>query len=171
MAILKKYLSSLQGNLAQAGINAIPEGYTRYTSNAGTHELRTTICKKLKEEIHICYTPDEIVVTNGAKQSLLQAVLAICSPGDEVIIPAPFLVSYPKFQPMQTRLKFVSQSPSITTRLIFTSLPLQSSTQVKVAPSSFCKRPIGVCAVPDQTWNTRLIFTSLPLLFHLIRAD
>ncbi|CAH1433694.1 unnamed protein product [Lactuca virosa] len=62
--------------------------------NAGTHEVRTTICKKLKEENHVSYTPDEIVVSNGAKQSLLQAVLAICSPGDEVIIPAPFRVIY-----------------------------------------------------------------------------
>nr|KAJ0191186.1 hypothetical protein LSAT_V11C800449380 [Lactuca sativa] len=75
-------------------INAIREGYTRYTSNAGTHEVRTTICKKLKEENHISYTPDEIVVSNGAKYSLLQAVLVICSPGDEVIIPAPFRVIY-----------------------------------------------------------------------------
>ncbi|CAH1421706.1 unnamed protein product [Lactuca virosa] len=82
--------------IAEAGINAIREGYTRYTSNAGTLELRTAICKKLKEENHISYTPDEIVVSNGAKQSTLQAVLAVCSPGDEVIIPAPFWVSYPE---------------------------------------------------------------------------
>ncbi|CAI9282283.1 unnamed protein product [Lactuca saligna] len=84
--------------IAEAGINAIREGYTRYTSNAGTLELRTAICKKLKEENHISYTPDEIVVSNGAKQSTLQAVLAVCSPGDEVIIPAPFWVRavYPR---------------------------------------------------------------------------
>ncbi|PWA98928.1 bifunctional aspartate aminotransferase and glutamate/aspartate-prephenate aminotransferase [Artemisia annua] len=82
--------------IAEAGINAIREGYTRYTPNAGTLELRTAICKKLKEENDISYTPDQIVVSNGAKQSILQAVLAVCSPGDEVIIPAPFWVSYPE---------------------------------------------------------------------------
>ncbi|KAJ9561671.1 hypothetical protein OSB04_006831 [Centaurea solstitialis] len=110
--------------IAEAGINAIREGYTRYTPNAGTLELRTAICKKLKEENHISYTPDQIVVSNGAKQSIVQAVLAVCSPGDEVksyfkflylmliahcglaishhslagrvIIPAPFWVSYPE---------------------------------------------------------------------------
>ncbi|XP_019462309.1 PREDICTED: bifunctional aspartate aminotransferase and glutamate/aspartate-prephenate aminotransferase-like [Lupinus angustifolius] len=82
--------------IAEAGINAIREGYTRYTPNAGTLELRQAICHKLKEENGISYTPDQIVVTNGAKQSITQAVLAVCAPGDEVIIPAPFWVSYPE---------------------------------------------------------------------------
>ncbi|KAJ9673764.1 hypothetical protein PVL29_023367 [Vitis rotundifolia] len=82
--------------VAEAGINAIREGYTRYTPNAGTLELRTAICHKLKEENGLTYTPDQILVSNGAKQSALQAVLAVCSPGDEVIIPAPFYVSYPE---------------------------------------------------------------------------
>ncbi|KAJ4838249.1 hypothetical protein Tsubulata_011319 [Turnera subulata] len=82
--------------IAEAGINAIREGYTRYTPNAGTLELRTAICHKLKEENGISYSPDQILVSNGAKQSIFQAVLAVCSPGDEVLIPAPFWVSYPE---------------------------------------------------------------------------
>ncbi|KAH6760185.1 aspartate aminotransferase [Perilla frutescens var. hirtella] len=82
--------------IAEAGINAIREGFTRYTPNAGTLELRKAICHKLKEENGISYTPDQILVSNGAKQSIVQAVLAVCSPGDEVIIPAPFWVSYPE---------------------------------------------------------------------------
>ncbi|XP_047327838.1 bifunctional aspartate aminotransferase and glutamate/aspartate-prephenate aminotransferase [Impatiens glandulifera] len=82
--------------IAEAGINAIREGYTRYTPNAGTLELRSAISHKLKEENGISYSTDEIVVSNGAKQSILQAVLAVCSPGDEVIIPAPYWVSYPE---------------------------------------------------------------------------
>ncbi|KAM0971301.1 hypothetical protein ACFX13_019508 [Malus domestica] len=86
--------------IAEAGINAIREGFTRYTPNAGTLELRQAICHKLKEENGITYTPDQIVVSNGAKQSIVQAVLAVCSPGDEVIIPAPFWVSYPEMARM-----------------------------------------------------------------------
>lgn len=82
--------------ISEAGKNAIREGFTRYTPNAGTVELRQAICHKLKEENGISYTPDQILVSNGAKQSILQAVLAVCSPGDEVIIPAPFWVSYPE---------------------------------------------------------------------------
>jgi aspartate/glutamate/aspartate-prephenate aminotransferase len=82
--------------IAEAGINAIREGHTRYTPNAGTLELRQAICHKLKEENGIDYTPDQVVVSNGAKQSIAQAVIAVCSPGDEVIVPAPFWVSYPE---------------------------------------------------------------------------
>ncbi|PNX88490.1 bifunctional aspartate aminotransferase and glutamate/aspartate-prephenate aminotransferase-like protein [Trifolium pratense] len=70
--------------IAEAGINAIREGHTRYTPNAGTLELRQAICHKLKEENGIEYTPDQVVVSNGAKQSIAQAVIAVCSPGDEV---------------------------------------------------------------------------------------
>ncbi|KAK0601498.1 hypothetical protein LWI29_024831 [Acer saccharum] len=82
--------------IAEAGINAIREGFTRYTPNAGTMEIRSAICHKLKEENGISYTPDQILVSNGAKQSILQAVIVVCSPGDEVIIPAPFYVGYPE---------------------------------------------------------------------------
>ncbi|KAG5548531.1 hypothetical protein RHGRI_014024 [Rhododendron griersonianum] len=70
--------------IAEAGMSALCEGYTRYTPNVGTLELRSAICKKLKEENGISYTPDQILVSNGSKQSILQAVLAVCSPGDEV---------------------------------------------------------------------------------------
>lgn len=75
-------------------MNAIRDGFTRYSLNAGITELREAICHKLKEENGLTYAPDQILVSNGAKQSLLQAVLAVCSPGDEVIIPAPYWVSY-----------------------------------------------------------------------------
>ncbi|MED6194953.1 hypothetical protein PIB30_033478 [Stylosanthes scabra] len=64
---------------------------------AGEPDFDTpAIIAELKEENGITYTPDQIVVSNGAKQSIAQAVLAVCSPGDEVIIPAPFWVSYPE---------------------------------------------------------------------------
>ncbi|XP_008809314.2 bifunctional aspartate aminotransferase and glutamate/aspartate-prephenate aminotransferase-like isoform X1 [Phoenix dactylifera] len=82
--------------VSEAGINAIREGYTRYTPNAGTLELRKAICHKLEAENGLSYTPDQILVSNGSKQSALQAVLAVCSPGDEVIVPAPYYVSYPE---------------------------------------------------------------------------
>nr|CAD1838702.1 unnamed protein product [Ananas comosus var. bracteatus] len=82
--------------IAEAGISAIRQGYTRYTPNAGTLELRKAICHKLREENGLSYTPDQILVSNGAKQSCMQAVLAVCSPGDEVLVPAPYWVSYPE---------------------------------------------------------------------------
>jgi aspartate/glutamate/aspartate-prephenate aminotransferase len=82
--------------IAEAGMNAVRDGFTRYTPNAGTMELRKAICNKLQEENGLSYSPDQVLVSNGAKQCITQAVLAVCSPGDEVLIPAPFWVSYPE---------------------------------------------------------------------------
>jgi aspartate/glutamate/aspartate-prephenate aminotransferase len=72
------------GSFLQAAVEALRQGFTRYTPNAGTLEIRQAICHKLKEENGLSYTPDEILVSNGAKQSVMQAVVAVCSPGDEV---------------------------------------------------------------------------------------
>lgn len=67
-----------------AGKEALDKGYTRYTPNTGTSTLRQAICRKLAEENGLHYSPDDVVVSNGAKQAIWQAVLAVCSPGDEV---------------------------------------------------------------------------------------
>ena len=80
--------------IASAGIAAIREGKTSYTPNTGTLALRKAICNKLQVDNGLQYAVDEIVVSNGAKQSIWQAILACVSPGDEVIIPAPYWVSY-----------------------------------------------------------------------------
>lgn len=86
--------------IKDAAIAAICEGKTKYTPAAGTIDLRKAICKKLKDENGLDYTFDQIVVSNGAKHSLVNAFQAILNPGDEVIIPAPFWVSYPEMVKM-----------------------------------------------------------------------
>ena len=82
--------------IKEAAILAIREGKTKYTPAAGTVELRKAICKKLEDENGLSYTFDQIVVSNGAKHSLVNAFQAILNPGDEVLIPAPYWVSYPE---------------------------------------------------------------------------
>jgi aspartate/glutamate/aspartate-prephenate aminotransferase len=82
--------------IIRAGMEALETGITRYTPNTGVPKLRKKICEKLQEENGLQYEPDEIVVSNGAKQSVWQSILAVCSPGDEVVIPAPYWVSYPE---------------------------------------------------------------------------
>ncbi len=82
--------------IAEAARKAINEGFTHYTENAGTFELRKEICRKLAEENGLEYTPDDILCSNGAKQSIAQTILSLCAPGDEVLIPAPYWVSYPE---------------------------------------------------------------------------
>lgn len=79
----------------RAAIEAIREGFTHYTPNPGILELRTEICRSLRELNGLDYDPDEILCSNGAKQSVALAILALCRPDDEVIIPAPYWVSYP----------------------------------------------------------------------------
>lgn len=69
--------------IIEAGIEALRLGYTRYTPNTGTSALRKAICAKLEGENGLAYSPEEIVVSNGAKQCIWQALLATCSEGDE----------------------------------------------------------------------------------------
>ena len=78
------------------GIKAIVENKTRYDKAPGLMELREAICGKLSRENGGEYTPDQIVVTNGAKQCITNACLTLLNPGDEVLIPAPYWVSYPE---------------------------------------------------------------------------
>jgi aspartate aminotransferase len=78
----------------QAAINAINEDFTYYTHVSGYVELRQAIAHKFKRDNNLDYTADDIVVSTGAKQSIANAVLCLINPGDEVIIPAPFWVSY-----------------------------------------------------------------------------
>ncbi len=82
-------------SIKAAGINAIEENRTRYTLNQGTNELRIAISAKLKRDNNLDYNLNEIIVSNGAKQSVYNSILATVNPGDEVIIPAPYWVSYP----------------------------------------------------------------------------
>lgn len=78
-----------------AGSAAIRGGRTRYTSPGGTKELRQAICRKLSRENGLSYQADEILVTAGAKQAIYMALAVLVDPGDEVLVPAPYWVSYP----------------------------------------------------------------------------
>lgn len=82
--------------IKDAAIKAICEGKTKYTPASGIIELKRAICEKFKNENSLTYTPEQIVVSNGAKHSLINVFQAILNPGDEVIVPAPFWVSYPE---------------------------------------------------------------------------
>jgi aspartate aminotransferase len=81
-------------HICQAATQAMTDGYTKYTPVAGYPELREAICQKLKRDNGLTFTPDEVIVSTGAKQSLANAILSIINPGDEVIIPTPYWVTY-----------------------------------------------------------------------------
>jgi aspartate aminotransferase len=82
-------------HIKEAAIQAIKENFTKYTQNQGIPELINAIIEKFRRDNNIEYKPSEILVSSGAKHSIYNALQAICNPGDEVIIPAPYWVSYP----------------------------------------------------------------------------
>jgi aspartate aminotransferase len=81
--------------IKQAAISALRAGFTKYTATAGIPELRQAICRKLERDNALTYAPEQILVSCGAKHSLYNVFQALLNPGDEVVITAPYWVSYP----------------------------------------------------------------------------
>ena len=82
-------------HIKEAGVRAIREGRTKYTQVDGTPELKAAIVAKFARDNHLAYTPDQVSVNVGGKHTLFNAMVATVDPGDEVVIPAPYWVSYP----------------------------------------------------------------------------
>lgn len=83
-------------HIVSAAKRALDEGRTKYTPSSGLPALKQAICRKLKEENSLLYEPSQIVVSNGAKQSVYNACFALLNVGDEALIPAPFWLTYPE---------------------------------------------------------------------------
>ena len=93
--------------IKDAAIAALKAGKTKYTAAAGIIELRTVIAEKLRKENGLEYTPEQIIVNIGGKHSLYEAMQAVLDPGDEVILPAPYWVTYPE------AIKLAGATPAI----------------------------------------------------------
>ncbi len=83
-------------HISAAAIDAIGKGYTKYTPSAGILELRRAICSKFRRDNQLEYEPSQIVVSNGAKHSIFNVIFALVDEGDEVILPAPYWLTYPE---------------------------------------------------------------------------
>jgi len=79
-----------------AAIESLKSGFTKYTPTSGIIELKKAICEKLSKENNINYAPQQVLTSCGAKQAIYNCLLALCNDGDEVLIPAPYWVSYPE---------------------------------------------------------------------------
>jgi len=82
--------------IKQSAIKAINAGFTKYTPSSGIPQLKQVIVDKLKRDNNLTYLPSEIIVSAGAKHSIFNAIQALCNPGDEVLVPTPYWVSYPE---------------------------------------------------------------------------
>ena len=80
--------------IKQAAINAVEENWNSYSPVDGYADLKEAICKKFKRDNNIQYKPSQIVVSTGAKQSIANVCMVLLNPGDEVLLPAPYWVSY-----------------------------------------------------------------------------
>jgi aspartate aminotransferase len=92
-------------HIKEAAKEAIDMGFTKYTPPAGIAELRRAVADKLKEENGVEYEPEQVVITDGAKQALFNLMLSVIDEGDEVVIPAPYWVTYPE------QVKFAGGKP------------------------------------------------------------
>lgn len=112
-------------HIKDAAIKALNEGFTKYTPASGTPELRQAIADKFKNENGLAYKPSQIIVSCGGKHSCYNVILATCQEGDEVIIPAPYWLSYPEM------VKLASAKPVI--------LQTSDKTEFKVTPDALRK--------------------------------
>lgn len=98
-------------NICKAAIEAIETGFTKYTPASGTNELKAAICKKMKDFNGLDYQPNQIVISNGGKHGLSNVFDAILNPGDEVIIPAPYWLSYPEMVKLSDGVPVIIHGP------------------------------------------------------------
>jgi len=110
-------------HIKDAAIQALNSGFTKYTPSSGIPELRAAIAEKLKTDNGLDYKPSQIIVNCGAKHSCYNVIIATCQAGDEVIIPAPFWLSYPEM------VKLADATPVI--------VPTSEENGFKITPDQF----------------------------------
>lgn len=110
-------------HIKAAAMGSLDAGFTKYTASAGIPELREAIAEKLKTDNNLDYDPDQIIVSCGAKHACINAMLATVDPGDEVMIPAPYWLSYPEM------VRVCGAEPNI--------VPTKAENNYKLTPDEF----------------------------------
>ncbi|NLA52663.1 MAG: pyridoxal phosphate-dependent aminotransferase, partial [Alcaligenaceae bacterium] len=127
-------------HIIEAAIKAMSEGQTRYTPSSGILKLREAICQKLERRNGLSYTPEQIVVSNGAKHSLHNAFFAILNEGDEVIVPAPYWTSYPELVKMSGGVPVIikGKSPNLDAKTLQQAITPRTRALVLNSPGNPC---------------------------------
>ncbi len=127
-----------------AAVQAISDGYTRYTAVSGLLEVREQAAEKFRRENHLSYRPDEIIVSTGAKQCLINALLTLAEPGDEVLIATPYWVSYPEQVKLAGALPKIIPTDSATFKLTPEQLAAAINEKTRVLILNSPSNPSGV---------------------------
>ncbi|WP_430463029.1 pyridoxal phosphate-dependent aminotransferase [Thalassolituus sp. LLYu03] len=138
-------------HIKQAAIEAITKGFTKYTAVDGTPGLKKAIINKLKNDNGLSYEPSQILVSCGGKQSFFNLSLAFINPGDEVIIPAPYWVSYPDMVVIAGGVPVIIETDE-TTRFKITAEQLEKSitAKTKLVVLNSPSNPSGVAYTADE---------------------
>lgn len=130
--------------IKQAAIDSINKGFTKYTPSTGTQELKEAICEKFKKDNSLDYSPDQIIVSCGAKHSLFNIVEALIERDDEVIIPSPFWVSYPEMVKLaEAKTVFLETEPQNNFKIDFKKLEKAITKKTKAFVLNSPSNPTG----------------------------
>lgn len=137
--------------IKDAAIRAINENFTKYTANAGTPDLIAAIIAKFKNDNNLEYTPGEILVSSGAKQSIYNVLMALCNPGDEVIYQSPYWVSYPEMVKLvQGKSVVIDAGHESDYKITPAQLKAAITTKSKVFIFNSPSNPSGAAYTPDE---------------------
>lgn len=150
-------------HICNAAIEAITDGFHGYTMNTGMPELREAISRKFKRDNLLDIDPGQIVLSNGAKQSIGFSLLATINPGDEVLIPAPYWVSYPEMvklaegKPVVVKTTFANNY-KMTAKQLEESITEKTKALILCSPSN----PTGACYSKDELKELAIVLEKHP---------
>ena len=153
-------------HITEAAKKAVDDNFSRYSPVAGYPALREAIVRKLKTENGLDYTADQIVCSNGAKQCVCNAVMALVSPGEEVIIPAPYWVSYPQMVLMADGKPVFVEAP-IEQDFKITPAQLEAAITPKTRALILCSpsNPTGSVYTADELEALAAVLRSHPEVY------
>lgn len=140
-------------NIVRAGVNAIQAGHTKYpTPTSGLVAAKKAVCFKFQRDNGLDYKPEQVVITPGGKMGVYMAVMALINPGDEVVIPVPYWVSYPEIVKLAGGVsKFVQGKESNDYKLSPSELAASITDRTRLIIFNSPSNPSGVTYSPDET--------------------
>lgn len=130
--------------IKEAAMAAIASGFTKYTPTTGIPELKKLICQKFKKDNSLAYSPDQIIVSNGAKHSIYNALMVLLNRCDEVLIPLPYWVSYPEMASLcEANARFIKTSAASNFKISAKELLKHITPKTKVLILNSPSNPAG----------------------------
>ncbi|MEK6732924.1 MAG: pyridoxal phosphate-dependent aminotransferase [Candidatus Omnitrophota bacterium] len=138
-------------HIKAAAIKAIQQGFTKYTPESGTDDLKKAICEKFQKDNGLIYSPSQVVVSCGAKHSLYNIIQAVCEEGDEVIIPSPYWLSYPEMVILaEAKPVFIETDDSSGFRIKISDLKKTITKKTKIVIINSPSNPTGSIYSRDE---------------------